>query len=163
MKRVTLLTCGLLCLATGCHDVLSAPPARTPNCLQQGARFAGTWSGVIGDQPVTMQLTATCEPGFTFFGGSDYWRVSGHWQWRDQSGPVSGLPPEPPASTYLTLTQSNVSIVTHDDHVMLIIPYEPLPADAKFSGRAVGRWPKPGDQAQSLVTFDSAAFQFTRN
>jgi hypothetical protein len=160
MKPLSAFLCSAPLLAVACAVDLTIPEY-VPKCdLHPAPLLAGTWTGTLGGQPLTMQITETCSPP-SGLGDSDHWADTGQWQWGGLSGQVSALPYYFGGATPVLLSLGPTLGVK--DNVRLMVPDKQIPAVSRhLAGIAVGSWPKPEDPSQVVARFDSVAFDVTR-
>lgn len=129
-----------------------------PQCAQPAPRLAGTWSGMIAQQEITLQLTEGC--GFMPFGFQGWtWWVEGDWSWGVLSGTASSSP------YYASVPTIGLTALSADQGPTLVVftlSGTSLPAASALTGTLSGEWRSGADPVTIHGPFDGASISLIR-
>lgn len=140
--------------AIGCNrDITFAP-----RCAQAAPRLAGTWSGAIAQQAITLQLIEECQ--FIAIGFQGWtWVVGGEWSWGGLSGTASSWPYQDPVPT---VSLTSLSADQGPTLVVLTLSGTSLPAISALTGTLSGEWRSGADPVTIHGPFDGASISLIR-
>jgi hypothetical protein len=142
---------GLAVTAIGCSRDITF----TPQCAQPAPRLAGTWSGTIAQQGITLQLLEACE--FIAIGFKGWtWAVGGEWSWGELSGTAYGWPYDNPISLTLLSAEQGPSVV------YLGLSATSLPAASALTGTLSGEWRSGADPVTIHGPFEGVSISLIR-
>jgi hypothetical protein len=140
--------------STGCSREITF----TPHCTEAAPRLAGTWSGTIAQQEITLQLVEECQLIVIGFQGWT-WVVGGEWSWAELSGTAYGWPYVNPLPA-ISLTAPPVD--QDPTNVVLTLSGGSLPAGSAVTGALSGEWKSGSDPVTIHGPFDGASITLIR-
>jgi hypothetical protein len=130
----------------------------TPQCAEAAPRLAGTWSGTIEQQEISLRLLEDCQ--LIVFGFQGWtWVVGGEWSWGELSGTASSWP-------YTTaLPVISLTLVSADQGPSLVglsLSGTSLPAASTLTGTLSGEWRSGSNPVIVHGPFDGASISLIR-
>ncbi|HEX6251409.1 MAG TPA: hypothetical protein VFZ56_08240 [Gemmatimonadaceae bacterium] len=145
---------GLAVAVIGCNREITF----AQQCTRPAPQLAGTWSGTLAQQEVTLQLTEDCQ--FMPLGFQGWtWAVEGDWSWGVLSGTASSSP------YYASVPTIGLTALSADQGPTLVVftlSGTSLPAGSTLTGTLSGEWRSGADPVTTYGPFDGTSISFNR-